>query len=196
LFDHYAEGFEQHLVEVLRYRAPNALAERLRIQGFHAQAALDLGCGTGLVAQAFAGLANVWDGVDLSAAMVSRAQASGRYRSVVQADLAAFLNSTDRHWDLVVAADVFIYVGALDEVFAGVARVLAPGGLFCFSVEEDSRAPFVLMPSLRYAHSQGSIINLAAQHGFNAPRCERGALREDQGVPTAGLYCWLRRGDE
>jgi predicted TPR repeat methyltransferase len=34
-----------------------------------------------------------------------------------------------------VAADVFVYLGALEPVFGGVRRVLEPGGVFCFSVE-------------------------------------------------------------
>lgn len=193
LFDHYAEGFETHLVDVLRYRAPAVLAARPRARGFATEAALDLGCGTGLVASAFAGLARHFDGVDLSAAMVAQAQASGRYRQVLQADVAGFLAQTGGRWGLVVAADVFIYVGALEAVFAGVARVLSPGGLFCFSVEESTGSPLALLPSLRYAHSEGLIRELADRHGFAAPEFERGPLREDQGVPTPGLFCWLVR---
>jgi len=37
--------------------------------------------------------------------------------------------------DVVVAADVFIYVGRIDALCAEVKRILRPRGLFAFSVE-------------------------------------------------------------
>ena len=59
------------------------------------------------------------DGVDLSSAMVAQAQASGLYRRVTQGDLlSALQQQASMPVDLIVAADVFIYVGALDEVMA------------------------------------------------------------------------------
>ncbi|MDB5874089.1 MAG: hypothetical protein JWQ07_3531 [Ramlibacter sp.] len=192
LFDGYADGFEQHLVDVLKYRAPQVLVEGLERTGRRFARALDLGCGTGLCGPLLRPLASALDAVDLSANMVRRATALGVYDEVLQADLAQYLAGTTRRYDLVLAADVFIYVGALEAVFEGVARVLEPGGVFCFSVEAAPPGQHLaLRPSLRYAHSRGYIEQLAARHGFAIDAGSTHPIREDQRVPIEGLYFWL-----
>ena len=92
---------------------------------------------------------------------------------------------------LVVAADVLIYIGALDAVFAGVRRVLTPGAAFVFSVEEGTGEGFTLRPSLRYAHGEAYLRRLAAEHGFSVRSLARLALREEQRVPVAGMVVAL-----
>ena len=194
LFDGYAQGFEEHLVEVLKYHAPEILAAGLAGHGRRFARALDLGCGTGLCGLSVRPLADQLDGVDLSGNMVQRAAARGVYDSVVQDDLVDYLNATAKKYQLVIAADVFIYVGALEPVFAGVARVLAAGGIFCFSVEaagEDEQ--LALRPSLRYAHSRGYIEKLAEQYGFEITATADHPIREDQRTPIPGLFAWLIR---
>ena len=141
LFDGYADGFDQHLVQGLGYRTPRLLAEGLVDAGVTARGAaafataLDLGCGTGLCAQPLAPWVGRLDGVDLSAAMLDKARTLGRYDRLIHADVVEHLQRTERRYALVVAADVFVYLGALEPVFSGVRRVLEPGGVFCFSVE-------------------------------------------------------------
>lgn len=190
LFDGYAGDFDRHLVEVLRYRAPQLLVQGL--QGRKFASALDLGCGTGLCGPLLRAHATRLEGVDLSANMVRQAKASGMYDHVSHADIAEHLAATPQRHDLLVAAYVFIYVGALDTVFAGAARVLQPHGLFCFSVEDaGERQDLVLRASLRYAHTERYIRMLAEQHGFSCETWARHPLREDQGAPVAGLFAWL-----
>jgi predicted TPR repeat methyltransferase len=195
LFDSYAEGFDRHLVQVLHYRAPERLVQGLKGRIF--DAVLDLGCGTGLCGPLLRPLARRLDGVDLSANMVAQARASGVYDSVEQDDAAHWLQAAPQRWDAIVAADVFIYVGALEGVFAGASQALRPGGVFCFSVEEvdDGQAPqgYALRESLRYAHSMGYIRMLAEQHGFSITAHEREPLRQDQGKPVPGLFAWLSK---
>lgn len=192
LFDSYAQGFDEHLVHGLQYRAPELLCEGLA----HARygSALDLGCGTGLAAPLLRPRCDRLGGVDLSAVMVERARARGLYDEVQQADLVEALAAARGAHDLLFAADVFIYVGALDRVFAAAAGALRPGGEFCFSVEAaDGQADWELRLSLRYAHAGGYIRMLAGQHGFAVRRLSRHALRIDQGRPVAGLFAWLDR---
>lgn len=190
LFDTYAPEFDAH-VQRLAYRAPEVLLGRLA--GRHFARVLDLGCGTGLCGRLLRGQGDAIDGVDLSGRMIERAQATGAYADLVQSDLAAYLRDTPHRYDLVIAADVFIYVGALQGVFAGVARVLQPGGVFCFSVEESTGPDLALRSSLRYAHSEASLRRLAAAHGLRVDAIERGTLREEQREPIAGLYAWLAK---
>ena len=195
LFDDYAADFGPHLVQALRYQAHERLIAALPAPGCWT-AALDLGCGTGLVGALLRPRARRLTGIDLSARMVERARASGHYDRVQQADLLPWLEQTDERFDLVVAADVFIYVGALDAVLAGVRRVLNAGGLLAFSVEVPAPdevgdgSGLVLRPSLRYAHADAYLRPLARQHGFAVLRADDGPLREEQRRPVAGRY-WV-----
>jgi predicted TPR repeat methyltransferase len=194
LFDGYADGFEEHLVEVLNYRAPSFLVDELRRTQRQFGCALDLGCGTGLCGTLLKLLSKTLHGVDLSRNMVERAAARGIYDSVAHADVTQYLATTQQSYDLVVAADVFVYVGALEPVFAGVARVMPSGGVFCFSVEAcEEGADFALRTSLRYAHSRAYIEKLAGQYGFEVQATTGHSIREDQGIPIPGIFVWLVR---
>jgi predicted TPR repeat methyltransferase len=162
------------------------------LQGRRFERALDLGCGTGLCGAALRPLAERLEGVDLSGSMVARARERGVYDLVTQSDLTEHLRSAEPGFDLVIAADVFIYVGALEDVFAGVRRVLRPRGRFCFTVElADESQPLRLRASLRYAHSRGYIRTLAEQNGFEFSATSEHPIRDDQRTPIPGLFAWL-----
>jgi predicted TPR repeat methyltransferase len=193
LFDGYAEGFEEHVRTALAYDAPRVLTRRWAASGGRWRSALDLGCGTGLAGPHLRTLAARVTGVDLSGNMLARARERGCYDALHKADVAAFLAGTGETFDLVIAADVFIYVGALDDVFGSLARVMPAGGAFAFTVEESAGPELELRASLRYAHSEASIRRLARDHGFEVEALERGAVREDQRVPIPGLFAWLRK---
>lgn len=192
LFDEYADDFQSHLIQHLKYQAHETLLAPLRVGGQRFPRVLDLGCGTGLCGQLIEPHAGAVDGVDLAQAMVEQARASGAYRRVEQGDLLGFLLSQTEPADLVIAADVFIYVGALDEVFAAVRQRLQPEGCFAFSVELAGEGQELqLRPSLRYAHSAGYVERLAQAHGFRVRQTWQAPLREDQQKPVMGWYVLL-----
>jgi len=195
LFDDYADSYDQHLVEVLKYQAHRVLTSHL--QGLRKRrftAALDLGCGTGLCGPLAKAVADHVDGVDLSPRMIDKAAALGAYRNLAQSDLCTHLQATSERYDLVLAADVFIYVGDLEPVFAGVSRVLERGGVFCFSVERgDDSGGFTLQSSSRYTHSQRYVRELAERHGFVVAQIVASSIREDQRKPIDGLFVYLSR---
>jgi predicted TPR repeat methyltransferase len=194
LFDQYASRFEQHLVGDLGYRAPQVIADALmrvcseRGREMRFRAALDLGCGTGLMAREMASLCTEISGVDLAPAMTGRARATGLYARVETGDMVAFLcGVAEASVDLVLAADVFVYCGDLDPVFAAVRRALASGGFFAFTLQRAENGHFVLGEDLRYAHSSDYLVGLAASHGFDMPVCDRVSVRRDRGADVAGL---------
>jgi predicted TPR repeat methyltransferase len=200
LFDGYAGDFDRHLVGRLAYQAPQTLVGHLAAQlqargGQRLGTVLDLGCGTGLCGPLLRPLAQRLVGVDLSAGMLHRAHARGCYDELVQDDVAEHLHSlVVGSVDAVVAADVFIYVGDLQAVFAGVRRVLAPGGWFALSVEEAPDAvDFELRTSSRYAQSARYLHRLAAEQGLLLQHEHRGPLRQDQGQDVIGLYQWWQQ---
>ena len=168
------------------------------IFGRSAPVMLDLGCGTGLVGKSLKGYAQRVDGVDLAAGMVSHAQASGYYHQVWQADLHEALSqaqATGTCYDLIVSADVFIYVGALERMFQLVQQVLSIGGGLVFSLEEWTLGSekYVLRPSLRYAHSMAYVQQLASAHDFQILSADSGLLRHDHGQAVNGLFCVLQK---
>jgi predicted TPR repeat methyltransferase len=192
LFDEYAAEFQHHLVDQLHYQAPDRLLRPLMQAGRRYRSVLDLGCGSGLCGRLIHPLADAIDGVDLSGAMLAQARALGVYRVLAHADVAQFVAGAARQDDLVLAADVFIYVGDLSAVFDGVRRLLVPGGTFAFTVERATGdQDLQLLPSLRYAHSETYLRQLAVTFGFTVRELVEAPLREDQGQPVMGLYAYL-----
>lgn len=199
LFDAYAEDFDHHIVDVLGYRAHEILARRLALQaqGRRFASALDLGCGTGLCGVLVKPAVERMTGVDLSLGMLEKARATGAYEALHHGELLHYLQSLDaaaqRH-ELVIAGDVFIYVGELAPVFAAVDRCLAPGGLFAFSVEEaPTGSEMLLQPTLRYAHSRAHVETLATTHGFAVLDAHRAPIRSEQRRAIEGLFFVLRK---
>lgn len=196
LFDQYAPEFDGALMEKLDYRVPELLCDAiLGAAGGPFAHVLDLGCGTGLMGERLARMASFLEGVDISAAMLRRAEAKQIYGRLVKADLN--LLELPAGIDLVTAADVFMYVGAMDAIVPRVAAALPAGGIFAFSVEEHpGEEDFVLRPSRRYAHSQAYLHRLLAGGGFDIASLERAAIRTDRGEPVGGLIVVARRAPD
>jgi predicted TPR repeat methyltransferase len=196
LFDTYAPKFDQHLVEVLAYRVPKSLAAMLAGLGVTADRSarvVDLGCGTGLAGVELREHARVLIGSDLSPRMIARARERGIYDELHVEDLGATL-ARERDVDLIIAADVFIYVGVLEATFAGCASALRAGGRLAFSVERSDTQDVVLQTSLRYSHSDAYIRGLASTHGFSVEKAESTVVRLDhENQPIDGVLYVLRR---
>ena len=89
-------------------------------------------------------------GVDISQKMVDITAANGGYDVVICGDLQESLQlfhtinrerSIELLLDLVIAADTFIYIGALGSIFEQTKRSLKQGGYFAFSVEALESSP-------------------------------------------------------
>lgn len=188
LFDQYAEKFDHALVTTLDYRVPELLHAAIIATGrSRFEHALDLGCGTGLMGERLRPMAQKLDGYDISAKMLKKARDKGVYDRLAKADLQS-LEPTGEAVDLVTAADVFIYVGSLDRIFATVTRMLAPGGIFAFSVEKcTGEDAFRLQPSRRYAHSEAYVRALIKAGGLSLVSLENAVIRQDRGEPVEGL---------
>jgi predicted TPR repeat methyltransferase len=194
LFDQYANHFDRHLTEVLDYQTPAYLDAMLRrVAPASDLDTLDLGCGTGLCAPYLKAYSRSLAGVDLSQLMLDKAAERGLYDQLACADLTAYLDRRNEVWDLAVAADVFVYIGDLAPVFAGVWRALRLGGRFCFSVEAGDGADYTLRPSNRYAHSSSYLERLAADCGFAILAVDAVEARQENGAPIAALALILSK---
>jgi predicted TPR repeat methyltransferase len=196
LFDSFADSFEHTLVERLEYQAPQqavaALRRRLPASGASDLTVLDAGCGTGLCGPLLRPLARWLVGVDLSAGMLEHARASGAYDELHQAELVDAMGSTPATYDAIVAADVLLYFGELDEVFQAAARALRPGGLIAVTAEQSDGSGYVLRPTGRYAHSEDYLRASAAGGGLVPLELTECTLRLEFGKPVAGLVSVLQ----
>jgi predicted TPR repeat methyltransferase len=194
-FDDFADKFDHTLVNTLEYRIPAALAELLHPLLRAPARVLDLGCGTGLMGAAIAkpGLDIV--GVDLSPRMLELAQARRIYSKLILAEASeALAQSGAGAFRAVLAADVFIYIGELEEIFRGVARALEPQGLFAFSVEAlPEGGGYRLQPSGRYAHSLDYLRRLAAGSGLRVRETRAVEIRREAGGFAGGHLLLLER---
>ena len=189
LFDQYADRFEASLVDQLGYQGPAQILEALLRAGrTRFDRVLDLGCGTGLMGQAIRPHAGWLEGYDISAGMLAQASAKGVYDVLEKRDLSRLDLNGECH-DLILAADVFIYVGALEQIVGWSAASLTPGGVLAFTLEElpEGEGDMRLCPSRRYAHGADYIARLLIQAGFASPQMSRATLRMDAGQPVSGL---------
>ena len=194
LFDGMASRFEQHLVGQLGYHVPESLAARVRPVLSPACKVLDLGCGTGLVGKAIAGAGARLHGIDLSPRMLDYARQTGAYVALDCKELIEALGEvTPSSCRAILAADTFIYIGELAEVFDGAARVLEPGGLFAFSVESADQGDYLLTVSGRYAHSTAYLRRLAAERGLAERELSGTRIRRQMSGYVEGLIAVFAR---
>jgi predicted TPR repeat methyltransferase len=202
LFDQYAADFETALVERLAYRGPALL--RTAIEQTCAQdrepsrfaAALDLGCGTGLVGETFRPRVAHLTGVDISPVMIARAGAKTIYDRLEVGDLLPFLaREVDRgqSYDLVLAADVFPYFADLAPVACAVARALAAKGIFAFTTETHPGEGVVLGDKLRFSHGVPHVRAALSRASLACLDISESWARKEADVPAPGLVVLCAR---
>ncbi|MEM9043869.1 MAG: methyltransferase [Pseudomonadota bacterium] len=192
LFDQNAASFDEILVARLSYEVPKLIAKELAAAGHGPYGGvLDLGCGTGLVGVALAGQFQQLVGVDLSEEMLAETDERELYDQLFIGDVVQFLEEEEEKFDLVVAADVFPYLGALEAFFAGLKPCLAQGGVVAFSTETlpeeafDSRG-WKVGDKIRFAHSESYIKKLLKTHGLELVVFNDVTVRMDMGLPIPG----------
>ena len=197
LFDDYAQNFDEELIDKLAYRMPQQLMDLLTNHvGRDARFArvLDLGCGTGLFGEPIRSRCDYLEGVDLSSKMIEACRAKGLYDALRVGDALAALEENEGPFDLVAAADVFVYFGDLSPVFSAIAARLKPGGWFLFSTEEiHDGGLWRLFPTGRFAHPAAYVTRCGEQAGFEIKAHVVATIRKERGIPVAGGLFLLQR---
>jgi predicted TPR repeat methyltransferase len=194
LFDQYAPEFDRALLDVLHYRGPRVLRDAV-IAALHAAGrapkfsrAIDLGCGTGLSARAFARYADEMIGFDLSPGMIEKARETALYERLAIGDMIELLREEpDASADLVFAADAFVYLPDLGSLFREARRVLAAQGLLAFTVETYAGDAVTLGAGLRYQHGKAYIRDQLAQAALGCLALSEISTRDESGEPVPGL---------
>lgn len=191
LFDQYADHYNEHLKNQLNYQVPTLLRNGIgRCFGNNPKAGrvLDLGCGTGLCGIVFRDLALELVGVDLSPKMIAHATLLGAYDKLIVSDFNEYLRSPLEPFDLIIAADVFVYSSALENIFAKIAQILVAQGRFIFSTETLETGTYRLQSTGRFAHSKEYIEALAKKNHFFIELSESIILREGASPISGHLY--------
>ena len=159
-----------------------------RIRTPNTAVAVDLGCGTGLAAAAFAREVDYFIGIDLSPRMIERARSSGLYAQLEVAEMVEGLRSKpDASAEIVLAADAMVYLSDLAPVLHEVKRVLVTGGLLAFTVETHRGDGVMLGEGLRYAHAAPYVRASIRDAGLALSQFEELSARNEDNVPAPGL---------
>jgi len=189
-FDQFASSYDETLVGRLGYAAPailRQLAAPLLPAARGTQRILDLGCGTGLAGIAFKDFAKHLTGVDLSLQMLAKARERGVYDMLVEADIEALPQTVNGPFDLIVAADVVVYLGDLTRIFKTARTRLQAGGYWMFTCERSDGEAFRRGTSDRFCHSAPYLQRCAEEDGFSVETLVECVPRHEKGAPVAGL---------
>jgi SAM-dependent methyltransferase len=154
----WATTYDATFAVKMGYTAPQRIAALFLAEGDQtAQPVLDIGAGTGLVAEALPGLEI--DGIDISPEMLAQAEAKGLYRNRIVADLTGPLPIADGTYHGFVSAGTFTHGHVGAECLPELLRIAAPGALFCCGTRAE------IYDSGRF----GSALALAAARGQITP---------------------------
>ncbi|MEN8682137.1 methyltransferase domain-containing protein [Marivita sp.] len=132
LYDDWAASYDNSFGEKHGYIAPREIAAVFRAQDAGDTPVLDIGAGTGLLAENLPDYAV--DGIDISQAMLDQAAVKGLYRNRICADLTQTLPMADGSYGGFVSSGTFTHGHVGPEVFPELFRVARPGALFVCGV--------------------------------------------------------------
>ena len=198
LFDEFSAHYDETMVEKLGYRAHlhlRYLADRVLPKDGAPWRILDLGSGTGLVAEAFKDMTQGGrlDGIDLAPRMIEAARAKGLYDDLILGDLETYLAAPGPAYNLMLAADTMIYLGDLNPTFSGVVTRLERGGFYLFAVESTAEGSWQQTRANRFKHTEAYLREEAARAGLEFVEVLECQLRSEDSVPVAGLAVALRK---
>lgn len=189
LFDNYADRYNVHMLKELKYQVPLLLRELLAKDPILAKKSflhgLDLGCGTGIASIYFRDPCVNLIGLDLSLNMLKHAKSLGSYDHCIYGDVKQ-LPFTPNTFDLVIAADVFVYFGKLDLVINNIARVMKQGGILLFNIEKSEYDELKLLTSGRYAHTVDYLLETLEEQGFSILHHQEAVIRKNNNADLIG----------
>ncbi len=195
VFDGYAGNFEENLLTELHYRTPTELWRFYREvfpENRECQC-LDLGCGTGLAGLAFTSSCKELTGIDISDKILKEAEQKSLYKQLIKDDILSFLDTTEESFNLLIAADVFTYMGNLEPLFKACNKRCEADGVLCFSVEESKGDSFTLKETGRFGHPLSYIEKLCEKTDWKLISAERSNLRQEKNEWISGFLIILQK---
>lgn len=199
VFDTFAETFDEDLLK-LDYQGPNLISQAVDSEvseDVRDWVVMDAGCGTGLCGRFLRRRSARLVGVDLSAAMLQRAQELNLYDDLVEADLIEYLNGHPQEFNLIVAADTFNYFGDLQALLVACEKVLKKDGVVVYTLERsEARASvdtYRLNSHGRYSHNVEYVQRCMTECGFEIRGMDAAPLRQERNRAVDGIVVRARK---
>ncbi|KIN62644.1 Methyltransferase type 11 [Sulfitobacter noctilucicola] len=138
LYANWADSYDSSFADEADYRLPQivafVLADVMRGSG----PVLDVGAGTGLVAQNIPDRdALEIDALDISPEMLAQSAKKGLYRAYIEADLTKPVDIPDEIYGAVVSAGTFTHGHVGPEAIDTLLRIAKPGAVFVLSINSE-----------------------------------------------------------
>jgi SAM-dependent methyltransferase len=127
MYGDWARTYDESFGKAWGYIAPREIAEILKAECETGEI-LDIGAGTGLVAEHLRG--RVVDALDITPEMLRVAEGKGLYRQLIEADLTRPLAVADGSYDAVISCGTFTHGHVGPECFPELLRITRPGAVF------------------------------------------------------------------
>jgi SAM-dependent methyltransferase len=127
MYGNWAATYDQGFGAGWGYIAPREIAHIMRA-GFAGGAIMDIGAGTGLVAEHLRGL--TVDAFDITPEMLAVARNKGIYRALMQGDLTQAMQVPDGTYDGIISCGTFTHGHVGPVCFPELLRITRPGALF------------------------------------------------------------------
>ena len=148
---------------------------------------LDLGCGTGGLANFLNSYSKTLTGVDSSKDILNLAEKINFYDSLYNKEIESYLSEISIQYDSIVASAVMIHFFDLDSIFSLINDSLKINGKFIFSVFESTVKDKVLNSFLMYSHSDNYITSLADRLKFKIIYRQTGIHEYHKGTPINAI---------
>jgi len=189
-FDSQAATFAHDETETKGYEGHTILCNAVRSQltpGRIDYVMLELGVGTGLSGPLLRDAASHITGVDISQPMLAEAMnlqdAQGKkiYDALIHRDAESFLAEAPADgYDIVMAANLFSFIGGLQGLFQYVSPVMKPGGLLAFTADKmDGEGYDFDAATGRFQFSLPYLEKLAAASGLKPIKCTQANIYPD-----------------
>lgn len=137
-YNRLADTYDADFAQGLGYISPDSIAQTFKEKSTNNDfPVLDIGCGTGLVAEVLSLPPNQIDGVDISERMLELALRKGLYRKLYEVDLTQSLDCISNNYGAVVSAGTFTHGHLGPEVLANLLDVASVGALFVIGVNRE-----------------------------------------------------------
>lgn len=154
----FADHYDAEFATRLGYIYPSIIAE-VYSNNAHATdcPVADIGCGTGLVAEALKLPPADIHGFDISPDMLAQSQAKGLYAGLHRVDLTQPLSAPETPFGAVVSAGTFTHGHLGPEPLENLLALAAPNALFCIGVNAQHYAAHGFEAVLQRLESAGQI---------------------------------------
>lgn len=198
-YDSFSEQYDHYQHHIVCSKAPHILSECLRqsdLMPSPPRTLLDVGCGTGLVAQALQDLTSHRTGIDLSARMIEKARHKNLYHHLYLQDASTFMLESRSQYDVVTAIGMLPCMGDIGNFIQSARNVVSPSGILALSFERDEEETAVgyrLKPSGRYCHSMNYVFSLLQAKGYQLMLQQEATLHLDLQTPITGVLVLVKK---